>query len=85
MAKNATNKMQLNTNKKTQFMISIILTLIAEMECRFVRLCVRRLPEDGTPLPKHVVVIPFMNCVLWFVFYCTVSSVFVGQSIEVCE
>jgi len=34
-----------------------------------VEICVRRLPEDCTPVPKHVTVILTMNCVLWFVSY----------------
>ena len=34
-----------------------------------VEICVRRLPEDGTPVPKHVTAILSMNYVLWFVFY----------------
>jgi hypothetical protein len=45
-------------------------------------LCVRRLPEDGTPVPKHVGVIVIMNCVLWFVFRCNVLSAFVGHCTE---
>ena len=40
------------------------------------------LPEDGAPVPKHVGAILTMNCVLCFVFYCTCSSVFVGQYIK---
>jgi hypothetical protein len=37
-------------------------------------LCVRRLSEDGTPVPKHVVVILIMNsfyvCILLSAFVC---------------
>jgi len=29
-------------------------------------------PEDGTPVPKHVMMILIVNCVLWFVLYCIV-------------
>jgi hypothetical protein len=50
-----------------------------------VRLSVRRLPEDGTPLPKHVGVILIMNCVSGFVFYCTLLSAFFGQCFEYRE
>ena len=42
--------------------------LLVLLKKRNVRLCVRRLPEDGTPLPKHVRVILIMNCVSGFVF-----------------
>jgi len=35
-------------------------------------LCSRRLPEDGTPVPKHLGV---MNCIVEVVFYCDVLSV----------
>jgi len=45
-------------------------------------LCVRRLPEDGTPLSKHVAMILIVNCVLLYVFYCTLLCAFVGQYIE---
>jgi hypothetical protein len=43
---------------------------------------VPRLPEDGSPVPKHVVMILIMYCVLSFVFYWILLSVFVGQGIE---
>jgi hypothetical protein len=44
--------------------------------------CVRRLTEDGTPVPKHVDVILTMNSVTRFVFYCTLFSAFLGQYTE---
>lgn len=44
-----------------------------------VEICARRLPEDGTPVPKHVTVILNMNCVLWFFI---LFSTFVGRYIE---
>jgi len=44
--------------------------------------CVRRPPEDGTLVPKHVGVILIMNCVLWCVFYCILLREFLGQYIE---
>ena len=34
----------------------------------FVILCVRRFPEDGSPVPKHVDVILIVNCVLYLIF-----------------
>jgi len=36
---------------------------------RLVVLCVRRLPEDGSLVPKHARMISIMNKVLWFAFY----------------
>ena len=47
-----------------------------------VTLCVRRVPADGTPVPKHVGVILIVNFVLWFVFYCILLSAFVGRYAE---
>jgi len=43
--------------------------------------------EDGTPVPKRVVMILIVNCVLLFVLYCTVLycivfSAFVGQYVD---
>jgi len=35
---------------------------------RFVTLCARRLPEDGSPVPKHARMVLIMNEVLWFAF-----------------
>ena len=32
-----------------------------------VTLCVHRLPEDGTPVPKHVGVMLIKYCVLYFI------------------
>ena len=45
-------------------------------------LCVRRLPEVGTPVPKHICVILIINFVLWFVLYCISLRTFVGQRTE---
>lgn len=45
-------------------------------------LCIRRLPEDCTLVPKHVELILIMNCVIGFVFYYTLLSAFVGQYTE---
>jgi hypothetical protein len=45
-------------------------------------LCVRRLPEDATPVSKHVGLILIVNCVLWFIFYCVLLSTFGGHCIE---
>jgi len=45
-------------------------------------LFVRRLSEDGTPMPKYVGVILIMNWVLWFVFCCILLRAFIGQYIE---
>jgi hypothetical protein len=47
-----------------------------------VTLCFRRLPEEGTPVPKNIKLIHFLNSVLDFVFYCTLLNAFVGQYIE---
>jgi hypothetical protein len=47
-----------------------------------VTLCVRRLPEDGSPVPKHVGVILIASRVLWFVFYCIIVRESVGQYTE---
>jgi hypothetical protein len=44
----------------------------------FVILCVRRFPEDGSPVPKQVEVILIINCVI----VCILLSAFVGQYIE---
>ena len=51
------------------------------MECGTGDLGIRRLPADGTPVPKHVRD-NTMNCVSWFVFYYILLSAFVGQSTE---
>jgi len=48
------------------------------VECGTCDAGVRRLPADGTPVPKYVGMT--MNCVLWFVFYCILLIAFVGQS-----
>ena len=45
-------------------------------------LCVCRLPEDATQVPKHVGVKLIMNCVLWFVCYCVILSAFVDLYTE---
>jgi hypothetical protein len=45
-------------------------------------LFVRRLSEDGTPMPKYVGVILIMNWVLWIVFCFILLRAFIGQYIE---
>ena len=35
------------------------------------------LPQDGTPVPKHVEV-DNINCILLFIFYCILRSAIVG-------
>jgi hypothetical protein len=45
-------------------------------------LCVCRLPEDATQVPKQVGVKLTMNCVLWFVCYCVILSAFACRYIE---
>ena len=45
-------------------------------------LCIHRIPEDDTPVLKHVGVIIIMNCVIWCVFYCMLLLAFVGQYTE---
>ena len=41
-------------------------------------LCVPRLPEDDTPVLKHVGMILIMNWVLWYVLYGTLLSEFLA-------
>jgi len=45
-------------------------------------LCIHRLPEDCSLVPKHVGLILLMNCVSWFIFYYILLSAFVGQYTE---
>jgi hypothetical protein len=44
--------------------------------------CVRRIPEDDTPLSKHVGVILIMDCDVWSVYYCILLSALFGQCTE---
>jgi len=46
-------------------------------QCRTCVLCVSRLPKYGTSLPKQLRA-ETMKYILWFVFYCILSSEFVG-------
>ena len=55
---------------------------ITSSSAGLVILCVCRLSEDATQVPKHVGVKLIMNCVLWFVCYCVILIAFVGRYIE---
>jgi len=45
-------------------------------------MCIYRIPEDGTPMLKHVGAILIMNCVILCVLSCVLLCAFVGQYIE---
>jgi hypothetical protein len=55
---------------------------VLEVACWTGDICVRKLLEDGTVVPKHVEVIRIMNCVVRFVIYCILLRAFVGQYSE---
>jgi hypothetical protein len=53
-----------------------------EMEFWICDFCFRRIPEDDTPVPKHVDAILITNNVTRFVVYCILSSAFIGHYTE---
>jgi hypothetical protein len=54
----------------------------SQFTCDF---CVRRLPADGTMVPKHVGSKIFKNCLLWFAIHCILLCAFVIPYIEYTE
>jgi hypothetical protein len=69
---------------RTQRFTGLLLTLCVRRltSPTLVILFVRRLSEEGTPMPKHVGVILITNWVLWFEFCCILLRAFIGQYTE---
>jgi hypothetical protein len=69
---------------RAQRITSLLLILCARWlrSPKLVILFVRRLSEEGTPMPKYVGVILIMNWVSWFLFCCILLRAFVGQYTE---
>jgi len=62
--------MSRHSGQRTQMIATPAVVGIVILCVGLVILCVPRLPEDSSPLPKHVAVILIVYCVLWFLFYC---------------
>ena len=63
------SKIQQNTNNKTQFMTSITLLRVSAWGC-----------HSGAETCRSLILV--MDCILWFLFYCVLSSASVCWCIE---